>query len=448
MKNKIKGRLLAAMMTAVMLVSSGMTGIAAEETDELKENSWRYDNGVQKDLEESNEGIEPAASVYATARGIDVSEHNKEIDWETVKASGVDFAILRCGYGSDYKSQDDKYWERNVAECERLGIPYGVYLYSYATTTEMAVSEAKHVLRLIEGRDLSYPVYFDMEDNKTLNSDHAAIASAFCDEIEKAGYTVGVYANLNWWTHYLTDPVFEKWDRWVAQYNTTCDYTGRYSIWQYSSKGKVDGIEGNVDVNYLMETDGDSSENVEPVSFGDVQWGSWYYSAVSYVAQNKLMTGLTSEVFGPADTLARAQLATILYRHAGEPEVSFEQRFPDVGSAEFYTDAVMWASSEEVQVATGYESNGYFGPSDQITREELVTMLFRYANYRGADTSARAELSAFPDADSVNDFASEAMQWAAAVGIIKGDNGHINPQGNANRAECATIIMRYMELIK
>lgn len=448
MKNKIKGRILAAMMTVVMLVSSGTTGMAAEETEELKENSWRYDNGVQKEVEESNEGIEPAVSVYATARGIDVSEHNQEIDWETVKGSGVDFAILRCGYGSDYTFQDDKYWARNVAECERLGIPYGVYLYSYATTTEMAVSEAKHVLRLIEGRNLAYPVYFDMEDNKTLNSDHAAIASAFCDEIEKAGYTVGVYANLNWWTHYLTDPVFEKWDRWVAQYNTTCDYTGKYSIWQYSSKGKVDGIEGNVDVNYLVEDDEDPDGSAVPVSFKDVQWGSWYYGAVSYVAQNWLMTGLTSEEFGPEDTLARAQLVTILYRHAEEPEVSFEQRFPDVEDEEFYTNAVMWASSEEVQVATGYESNGYFGPSNQITREELVTMLFRYANYRGIDTSARADLSTFPDAGSVNVFASEAMQWAAAAGIIKGDNGYINPQGNAKRAECAIIIMRFMELIK
>lgn len=412
------------------------------------ENSWRYENGVPIEQEEPNEGIMPADTVYGTLHGIDVSEHNKKIDWEKVKASGIDFAILRCGYGSDYKSQDDKYWERNVSECERLGIPYGVYLYSYAKTEEMAASEAEHVLRLIKGRQLSYPVYLDMEDNSTLNTDFAAIASVFCKKIQEAGYETGVYASLYWWNNYLTDPVFSNWERWVAQYNVTCDYEGAYGMWQYTSKGKVDGIEGNVDMNYLIENDGENGELVVPTHFQDVNYGDWYYEAVSYVADNKIMTGLSNSVFGPGENLARAQLVTILHRHAGRPYAPYENRFPDIGEDEFYTNAVMWASSKDVQVATGYSDTGTFKPGNNITREELVTMLYRYAEYSKMDISQKADINSFPDAGHVSGFAKEAMQWGIAKKLIKGDKGYINPQGNANRAECATIIMRFMESVQ
>lgn len=124
---------------------------------------------------------------------IDVSEHNGTINWEEAKKH-IDGAIIRCGYGMDQTNQDDKQWERNVAECERLGIPYGVYLYSYATNAERAKSEAQHVLRLIKGRMLSYPVYFDMEEKGT---EGAAVENAkiFGDMIEAAGYWCGVYYN-------------------------------------------------------------------------------------------------------------------------------------------------------------------------------------------------------------------------------------------------------------
>src|SRR5699024_10319918 len=111
------------------------------------------------------------------------------------------------------------------SECERLGIPYGVYIYSYATTVERASSEADHVLRLIEGHELSYPVYFDMEDYTTQNLGSVLlgqIAQTFCDKISAAGYDVGIYANLNWWNNYLTSSVFDNpnWSKWVAQYNS------------------------------------------------------------------------------------------------------------------------------------------------------------------------------------------------------------------------------------
>lgn len=188
-------------------------------------------------------------------KGIDVSYANGVVDWDTVK-NHIDFAILRCGYGQDRASQDDSQFQRNASECERLGIPYGVYLYSYADSVEKAASEAEHVLRLIKGHKLSYPVYYDLEDKVTgacSNDLIAQIAKTFCDKIEQAGYWVGVYANLSWWNSKLTDPVFDKWVRWVAQYNSTCDYKGTYGMWQYTSSGSVPGINGRVDMDYCYD---------------------------------------------------------------------------------------------------------------------------------------------------------------------------------------------------
>lgn len=177
---------------------------------------------------------------------IDVSEHQGRIDWEKVKPQ-IDGAILRCGYGMDIEKQDDTYFKRNADECTRLGIPFGVYLYSYADNNEKAKSEAAHVLRLIKQYKLSFPVYYDLEEAGT---EKGAIerANIFGDIIEKAGYWCGVYANLNWWNNYLNG--LERFTKWVAQYNKTCDYKGAHlDIWQYSSKGKVDGIGCNVDMN-------------------------------------------------------------------------------------------------------------------------------------------------------------------------------------------------------
>ena len=227
------------------------------------------------------------------------------IDWEKVKAAGVSFVIIRCGYGNNESNQDDEQWQRNVSECERLGIPYGVYLYSYATDTTMAMSEAQHVLRLIGGHSLTYPVYFDMEDNSTIGSDYAAIAQTFCDTIQNAGYAVGVYANLDWWDNYLTNSCFNQWHKWVAQYNSTCDYNGDYAIWQYSSKGSVDGISGSVDMNYLNgnpENHGNSSGAIgDAIKFSshvqDYGWLSEVYDgAISgTVGMNKHMEAFEVE---------------------------------------------------------------------------------------------------------------------------------------------------------
>ncbi|PWJ48356.1 glycoside hydrolase family 25 protein [Faecalicatena contorta] len=247
------------------------------EQSEMMKNSWRYQKGelIRTPQLQARTASYPYAwqkvnGAYvnsignpiegAVKKGIDVSYAQGEINWEKVKADGIEFAIIQCGFGNDHSSQDDKYWERNASECERLGIPYGVYLFSYATNTAMAKSEAEHVLRLIRGRNLSYPVYFDMEikavESKTA-AEKGEIAKTFCDIVSAAGYKVGIYANLYWWDTYLTSPVFNNpsWSKWVAQYNTTCSYNGPYDIWQCSDTGRVAGINEDVDLNFLMNAD-------------------------------------------------------------------------------------------------------------------------------------------------------------------------------------------------
>lgn len=185
-------------------------------------------------------------------RGIDISEMQGKVDYSKLKGK-VDFVIFRLGYGQNFKYQDDAQVQNNFTGCEKSGIPYGVYLYSYAVNEAMAKSEANHALRLLKGHKPTLPVFYDLEEKRQTQLPKKSIlimAKAFEAAITKAGYTYGTYANLNWFDNYLTDPWFNKHPIWIAQYNNKCQYKKHYDIWQYTSKGRVDGINGDVDMNY------------------------------------------------------------------------------------------------------------------------------------------------------------------------------------------------------
>ena len=255
----------------------------AEAARSLVENSWRYEDGqlVAEDASSEEDGIALLSMDIlpdgATAQGIDVSEHQGRIDWNAVKASGIDFAILRVGFGApSWGGRVDYQFNRNISECERLGIPYGGYIYSYAFDNQQAADEASMVIDCLSGHNPRLPVYYDLED-KTIIADGrqsgiASRAQIFCNKISSAGYKPGIYANLNWFNNILTDPVFKSgsWDHWIAQYNSQCHYTGSYSFWQYTSRGKVSGISGNVDMNYAYV---DVS-----LYYWQLKEGTWYYA--------------------------------------------------------------------------------------------------------------------------------------------------------------------------
>lgn len=188
-------------------------------------------------------------------KGIDVSKWNGTIDWKKVKNSGIEFAIIRTGYGRAGENQIDKFFKQNIKNAKAAGVKVGVYHYSYADSVEDAKTEAKFCLSILNGEKLDLPVYFDMEeesivrkyDKKTMTN----MCIAFCSEIEKAGYWAGVYSNKNWFTHYLDyNELKARYTLWLAHYgidspSLDCD------MWQYTDKGKVNGITGNVDMNYM-----------------------------------------------------------------------------------------------------------------------------------------------------------------------------------------------------
>lgn len=180
-------------------------------------------------------------------KGVDLSVHNGAVDFGALKQAGVGFAILRAGYGGDYPGQQDGKFEEYVRGCEAAGLPWGAYHYSYARDRAGALAEARHCLRLLAGRRPAYGVWFDMEEGRTLGGDLAGAAEMFCGKMEKAGLYAGVYANYNWFTHYLTAPVFDKYDRWVAQYNPTCGLKKPYGMWQFTDKLMIGGkaFDGN-----------------------------------------------------------------------------------------------------------------------------------------------------------------------------------------------------------
>lgn len=182
-------------------------------------------------------------------KGIDVSQWQGDINWNDVR---TDFVILRAGYGR-VASQVDTKFERNYNGAKQAGIPVGAYWYSYAMSEDEAREEARVFMSIIKGKQFEYPVYFDVEEQKTLalgRDKVSAIITAFLNEMEKNGYFAGLYMSASPLTTYTTQYVKDRYAVWVAHYGVNkTTYSGQYGMWQYSSTGKINGINGNVDMN-------------------------------------------------------------------------------------------------------------------------------------------------------------------------------------------------------
>lgn len=188
--------------------------------------------------------------------GIDVSEHNETINWETVK-NNIDFAILRLGWiGNKNNHTLDKQFEKNYSECKRLKIPIGIYVYCYCNSEETAKQGGNWAVEKLKGKNLELPVYIDMEDNSIANCGKdklTNICASFNNTIENAGYWAGVYANENWFNNYLNkENIKKRYTTWIASYKSGTDcYKGEYDIWQNSSNAQINGIRGKVDTNFM-----------------------------------------------------------------------------------------------------------------------------------------------------------------------------------------------------
>lgn len=187
-----------------------------------------------------------------TKQGVDASKWQGTVDWAKAKVGGVEFAILRSGYGKESATQKDSTFETNYANCKANGISVGTYHYSYASSTNDAVLEAKFCLKNIAGKQLEYPVAFDIEDSEMLvlsTQQRTDICRAFCDTIESAGYYAMIYCNLDWYRNKLKgEELAKRHDIWLAQWNVSKPAVN-CGIWQKSETGKISGISGNVDLN-------------------------------------------------------------------------------------------------------------------------------------------------------------------------------------------------------
>ena len=191
-------------------------------------------------------------------KGIDVSFWQGNIDWEKAKNS-IDFAIIRLGFGTGTL---DNYAKRNIEELNRLNIPYGVYWFSYAYSVDMAKNEAKSTVKFLKelGANLSYPVYFDWEyDSRKYAAKNGVnvsgellrnMATAYCEEMESAGYYAGIYANPDYIVNHFGNDIFKRFDLWLAHVTSSTSYEA--NLWQYSFSGKVPGVTTLVDMNKCM----------------------------------------------------------------------------------------------------------------------------------------------------------------------------------------------------
>ena len=187
----------------------------------------------------------------------------------------------------------------------------------------------------------------------------------------------------------------------------------------------------------------DKDEETTELNFTDVKESDWFYKGVAYVVDKGVMSGVSENQFDPSGKLTRAMLVQMLYNMESRPACDAENAFIDVPVGQWYTDAVIWANDEKIVSGMG---DGLFAPNMEITREQMVVMLYNYAKYKGYDVTASADLTKFADNASVSTWAQPAMQWAVAEGYISGmGDNQLAPQGTATRAEIASVIMRFME---
>ncbi|WP_337603738.1 S-layer homology domain-containing protein [Anaerotignum lactatifermentans] len=200
--------------------------------------------------------------------------------------------------------------------------------------------------------------------------------------------------------------------------------------------------EGKTTEDTDKEEDKDDEETTE-LNFTDVKESDWFFKGVEYVVDKGIMSGVSENEFAPSGKLTRAMLVQMLYNMESRPACDAENAFMDVPVGQWYTDAVIWANDAKIVSGMG---EGLFAPNMEITREQMVAMLYNYAKYKGYDVTASADLSKFADNASVSTWAQPAMQWAVAEGYISGmGDNQLAPQGTATRAEIASVIMRFME---
>ena len=228
--------------------------------DSLKKNEWKAEN---LKVDTKGEITYEKDGAVISHKGIDVSKYQGDIDWKKVKADGVEYAIIRIGYrgyGSGEIVTDEKAVE-NIKKATKAGVKVGVYFFSQAINKKEAEEEAKYILDIVKDYKIEYPIAFDMEEisGDTARTDSLSakektdIAIAFCEKIKDGGYKPMIYANIKWFAAEYEVNRIEEYDKWFAYYDNELYFPYKIKMWQYTDKGNVDGIAGNVDLNIYVE---------------------------------------------------------------------------------------------------------------------------------------------------------------------------------------------------
>ena len=384
-------------------------------------------------------------------QGIDVSYYQNlkgEINWDKVKADGIDFVFVRVayrGYGTG-RIVEDSHYKVNIEGAMAAGLQVGVYIFSQAITPEEGREEAQFLIDRVGEYNLELPLIMDYEyagsstgrlyEAKLSREEATACYQAFRDTAAAQGYQSAVYANKNFLNKQLVASGLDN--VWLAHYTTETDYAGDYDFWQCTSSGSVEGIVGLMDLDFWFD-DGCYSA---ALPFRDLSIDHWGYGDIRYAYEQGLFKGKgTESQFAPGDVITRAEMAVLLHRLAGSPKVTAQHSFMDLEPGSYYLDAVAWAH------ATGVfrgRSETEFDPGAAITRQELVSVLYRYAG----EPESGGNIASFIDAGDVMDFAVNAMVWAVEKGIIHGnDESRLIPTGGASRAETAVVLARYVKLM-
>lgn len=242
----------------VVYADGGYNFFPISET--LKKHDYVYDNFIQQ--EDGEIVYTDDVQMVQSLKGIDVSRHQGEINWRKVAGEDVSYAFIRAGYRgtTEGKLVEDEYFQDNIEGALDNGIDVGVYFYTQAMTEKEAQEEAEFVIKLIKKYDVTYPVVLDLEEvngsartDQMTKEEYTKAAIAFCEKIKEAGYTPMIYGNLKTFMIMLDLEQLEDYEKWFAYYDTPVYFPYAFSIWQYSSKGSVNGIEGDVDLNICMK---------------------------------------------------------------------------------------------------------------------------------------------------------------------------------------------------
>lgn len=372
--------------------------------------------------------------------GIDVSDWQGDIDFNAVKQSGVDIVYIKAGQGG----YEDAMLESNYAKAKAAGLNIGFYYYLTARTTQEAAAQATNFADILQGKDTDSLPAMDFESFGNLNHQEVnEIALTFMETLAQAtGRTPLIYSDL-YNARDLFDEQLAAYPLWIAEYGASSPGDpGKWDAWvgfQYSSSGSVPGIDGRVDMDKftadaLIKIDG----------FIDIA-ASWAEEDIVFMVKEKLMEGTSPLLFSPDLALNRAMMVTILWRLDGQPAANSKTPFTDVAEGQYYSEAVAWAYENDIVTGTSSE---LFSPMLAATREQVATILYRYSEYKGYDTSVRGSLADFADAGQVSAYAMAPMEWAVGEKLIEGEaNKLLAPQGIATRAQTAALFHRFIETI-